>query len=736
MFCKAITQNKIEFFLTSTIELKFNKNTSQFPSTRCCLIMGFKRILNNCMRKIITLIIFMFFFKSGFSQNSDIDALSVQLAFQTADTLKVNTSLKLIEKLYEINDFDRAMKYIIESEKLSYRLDYKKGIAEITYYKSLIYSKKNDYINAINGYAKSKDLFNQLKDSLGIAKVNNSIGLIEIKRGNYAKGLQYSLSAIKELEKRNLKNDLRLAYSNLAKAYYSIKDYDKSIEFYLKALQTQNELNDKKGIDVSNSQLAELYSLKKEHRKSIDYYEKVLANNPTNIDSIYSIIYPKLGGEYLQFNDYDNANKYLQQGLNINRHINNKEGLLTSLINLGNLNLQQDKLAIAEAQLLEAGDIAKEINNEKELLRHYKLMKALDSTRNNFDKAFVWQRKYYDLKSNMSKDNISLNEDIIENSEMDLSLNFDQNAAAQNNITTNKEITKTKKDFDRLQIIFYALLAALAIVSTFLILIYLKRNSSLKYAQELEEKNIKIELQNEAFQEQTKHLENVNNVKDKLFSIISHDLKDSLSSINSFIDLLKDGSLTRAEFDNLIPELSENANNASLLLFNLLNWSKSQMQSLKPNPSLFDVQEVFEDKVKLIEQRLESKGIELVDHTLRDFAYADRSMIEIVIQNLLANALKFSKKGDKITVSNHISNGHCIISVADTGVGISRQNMEKLFKSNSFTTIGTNNEKGTGLGLSICKELVELNKGKIWVDSTVNVGSTFYVQLPKSKPTI
>ena len=130
---------------------------------------------------------------------------------------------------------------------------------------------------------------------------------------------------------------------------------------------------------------------------------------------------------------------------------------------------------------------------------------------------------------------------------------------------------------------------------------------------------------------------------------------------------------------------------------------------------------------------MENKGITLVDRSLRDFAYADRSMFEIVIQNLLANALKFSQEGDTITISNHISNGSCIISVADTGVGISKQNIEKLFKNNTFTTLGTNNEKGTGLGLSICKELIELNKGKIWVESTPNVGSTFYVQLPKSK---
>ena len=158
------------------------------------------------------------------------------------------------------------------------------------------------------------------------------------------------------------------------------------------------------------------------------------------------------------------------------------------------------------------------------------------------------------------------------------------------------------------------------------------------------------------------------------------------------------------------------------------------MQSLESNPSLFDIQEVFEEKTQLLEQKLDKKGILLRNKTLRDFVYADRSMIEIVIQNLLSNAIKFSQEGDTITISNHISSGKSIISVSDTGVGISPENQKKLFKNNSFTTIGTENEKGTGLGLSICKELVDLNHGRIWVESDLNSGSTFYVELPKSNP--
>jgi two-component system, sensor histidine kinase and response regulator len=681
------------------------------------------------MRSIITCIIILSAFL-GFSQTKEIDSLSLQLAFETQDSLKVETSLKLIKSLYEIKDYNRALKYIIESEKLSNSLNYPKGIAEITYYKALIYAENGDYINAVSGYNKSKTLFQELNDTLGVAKVNNSIGLIEIKRGNYSKGLQYSLAAIKELEKQHLKKELCLAYCNLAKAYNNINAYDKAIEYSLKSLEIQEQLNDIDGIIKTNSQLAELYSYKKEFRKAIEYYENVLDFTKEGQDSLRQQIYPKLGSEYLKFNDYDKASQYLLEGLSLNKKSNNKVGLMLALNALGDLNLRQNRLALAEQQLYEAGSIAKSINNNTELLKYYKLMKALDSTKKKFDRAFIWQREYYTLKNSIAKNanNVKADKSI----DLEFNPNFDKKTETSQ-VIINEPIAKNGFD-NKFKLIFYGLLAALALVSTFLVLIYLKRNNNIKYTQELEEKNLKIELQNEAFLEQTKHLENVNNVKDKLFSIVSHDLKDSLSSINGFIDLLKDGSLSREEFDNLIPELSENANNASLLLFNLLNWSKSQMQSLEPKPTLFDIQEVFEEKVRLIDQRMESKGITLVDRSLRDFAYADRSMFEIVIQNLLANALKFCKSGDSITISNHISNGSCIVSITDTGIGISKQNIEKLFKNTSFTTVGTNNEKGTGLGLSICKELVELNNGKIWVESTLNVGSTFYVQLPKSRP--
>ncbi|WP_066224375.1 tetratricopeptide repeat-containing sensor histidine kinase [Formosa haliotis] len=684
------------------------------------------------MKKIISTIILLYL-SVGFAQTKAIDSLTVQLAFQKTDTSKISTSIKLVQELYDENEYNLALKYIYESEKLATKLNYTPGLSKIAYLKALLYTQKEDYLNAINHFYEAKNLFKTLQDTLAIARINNQIGLIEISRGYYEQGLNHTLSAIQELEKRNLNKELKNAYKGLASAYFKNEKYEQAIEFNLKRLKIEEQFGNKDQIIEINKNLAGLYSIEKEHRKSIDYYERILFLNPEN-DSILTDILPKIGHEYLQFRDFDKAQAYLSKSLLLSRKTKHIPSLIEALNTTGELNYKQNKTHLAERQLIEAHALLLSNPNKTEELKNYWLLKTVDSIQQDYQRAFMWQNKYYNLKDSLEQAKIT--EAAAKQNKM---LNLDHFQEAQAIPLPNTPQTDlvtfgtNKKDFDKLQLITYALLAAFVIVSTFLVLIYRNRDRRNKYTLDLEAKTKKIELQNEAILEQSAHLENINNVKDKLFSIVSHDLKDSLTSINGFIDLLKDGSLTRQEFDRLIPELSENANNASLLLFNLLNWSKSQMESLEPSATMFDIREVFHDKLKLIEHKLIDKNIELVDNTLRDFVYADYSMIEIIIQNLLTNAVKFSKSGDRITIANHVSNGKTIISIQDTGVGISKENIQKLFKCNSFTTVGTKNEKGTGLGLSICKELVELNNGKIWVESIMNSGSTFYVELPKAK---
>lgn len=678
------------------------------------------------MKRLLVITVF-FISLFTYSQSEEIEDLMIELAYQNSDSAKIDTSIKLIDALFKIEDYKRALKHIDQTQKLANSLNYTKGSAEANYYKALIYSKNDDYLNAIDSYGKSKKYFQQLRDTLGVAKVNNSIGIIEIKRGNYLVGLKSSLSAIEIFESKDLKGELSKAYDNLGEAYFNTNQVDKALEFNLKALEVRQQLKDSTGIKYSTKKAARLYSMRKEHRKAIEYYETVLKLiNPNTDQHLKGEILPLIGDEYLQFREYDKAAEYLIEGLRYNRSVKNKDGILRSLNSIGNLNLQRRNLRTATNQLNEAYAIAQELDNKQELLKNYKLHIALDSTRGYYQNAFFWQSKYFELKEEI---------DLAKKPKIAVDLSPDIDLIDPEPIIPPKETISSEdsKLLIKLKWITYGLGAALALTLVFVLVNYFNNRKQQEYVMDLERTQTKLLGQNENYQAQIDNLEEINSVKDRLFSIVSHDLKDSISSIKAFIDLLKEDSISKEEFQNLIPELSENADNASLLLFNLLNWSKSQMQNLEPKPELFNIQEVFETKMALVEQKVEQKRIVLIDESQRDFAFADRSMVEIVVQNLLTNAVKFSRVGDVITVSNYDSNGKLVFSVEDTGVGISKENIDKLFKNDAFTTIGTKNEKGTGLGLTICKELVELNNGKIWVESTPNVGTKFFVELPKAE---
>jgi signal transduction histidine kinase/tetratricopeptide (TPR) repeat protein len=681
------------------------------------------------MKQLLTLTVCLVSFFI-FSQNERIDDLTVKLAYQKADSTKVDLSLMLIDELYAIKDYKKALLYINQTAKLAENLNYIKGLAESTYYRALIYMQRNDYYNAIDNYDKSRKYYLQINDTLGVAKVSNSIGLIEIKRGNYAVGLKNSLSAISIFENRDLKDELSSAYSNLAEAYYKTNQIDKAIDFNFKALEVRKKINDRNGIVISTKNIADLYATRKEHRKAIEYYEDVLEMlNPTSDKDLRGEILPKLGSQYLEFREYEKASDYLVEGLKYNRKQGNQEGILRALNAIGNLNLQKRKVKLAELQLNEAYTIAQKIDNKTELLENYKLHIALDSTRGYFQNAFFWQNKYYDLKEELSEVSQPIFPTDVGPLDLDESNPIEEELDAFNDKTANETSWLNNP------LVKYGVIAVFALLLIFLFFNFLKNKKQKVIIAEQQEKLVQEKIRNEAILEQTHHLEEVNQVKDKLFSIVSHDLKDSISSIKAFLDLLKEDSISKEEFNDLIPELSENANNASSLLFNLLNWSKSQMQSLEPKPELFNIQDVFHTKMALVEQKVEDKRIVLIDESQRDFIYADKSMIEIVIQNLITNAVKFSRTGDVITVSNQDVNGKALICIEDTGVGISRENIDKLFNANkNFTTVGTKNEKGTGLGLTIAKDLVELNDGRIWVESTQNVGSKFYIELPKTAP--
>lgn len=240
-------------------------------------------------------------------------------------------------------------------------------------------------------------------------------------------------------------------------------------------------------------------------------------------------------------------------------------------------------------------------------------------------------------------------------------------------------------------------------------------------------------LAEEKLKKQAEQLRALNQLKDRLFSIIGHDLRSPLGSLKDVLQLADEEDLSEEEFKSFLPMLANNVGHTSELLENLLHWAKSQLQGETINPVHFDLKIVADHKQSLFEKKASDKGIHIQNKVQENTnIYADRHMMELVLRNLLANAVKFCNQGDTITITAEIDEQLTTVCVCDTGVGIPEKNLSKLFASATFTTQGTDSEKGTGLGLLLCKDFVEKNHGKIWVESTFGKGSQFYFTVPNA----
>ncbi len=241
-------------------------------------------------------------------------------------------------------------------------------------------------------------------------------------------------------------------------------------------------------------------------------------------------------------------------------------------------------------------------------------------------------------------------------------------------------------------------------------------------------------LSNQKLKEQSEQLITLNNLKDRLFSIISHDLRSPLNSLKETIFLTQEGSLNESDFKIIIPELSKNIEYTSELLENLLYWSKSQLKGEVIDADIFDVYEVIKEKLEFFDRKAKEKGIELNFQLSKNtFAYADKNMIRIVIRNLMANAIKFCSKGNQISIRSTSSNNRITLIIEDTGIGISQINIDKVLNEEVFSTEGTAREQGTGLGLILCQDFIKKNNGQFYIQSEVGVGSKFSIELPSTK---
>lgn len=230
-------------------------------------------------------------------------------------------------------------------------------------------------------------------------------------------------------------------------------------------------------------------------------------------------------------------------------------------------------------------------------------------------------------------------------------------------------------------------------------------------------------------------LKELNAMKDKLFSIIAHDLRNPFSIIIGFIDLLKYNfdKYSPEKREEIIDTLKNTTQRVYTLLENLLAWSKSQSNNLVLNPALYLAEDIITQLLNEVRPNSNKKNIRIeTKYNLGQTVYADKQLLLTILRNLTTNAIKFTPKEGKITISINDEENFTKISVEDTGIGIPEEEIPKIFSiDNKFKRKGTEGEPSSGLGLLLCKEFIEKHGGKIWVESKINEGSKFIFTLPK-----
>ncbi len=237
---------------------------------------------------------------------------------------------------------------------------------------------------------------------------------------------------------------------------------------------------------------------------------------------------------------------------------------------------------------------------------------------------------------------------------------------------------------------------------------------------------------NETLKNQAIELQQLNDLKDKYFSIISHDLKGPIFGIKELIHLTNSGEISKEEFIEMLPEVSRNMEQVAFLLENLLAWSSSQLKGGEiVKTQKIDVHNILIQQKSILERIANEKKIEIeITPEAKYTAKADKNMIELVLRNLISNAIKFSEQGGKIKISTHDDLDFFKVCIQDFGKGISKENLSKIQKGTSFTTKGLNNEFGTGLGLVLVKEYIQKNLGQLEVFSEEGKGTKFCILLP------
>jgi signal transduction histidine kinase len=668
--------------------------------------------------------LFLFFFSiatidCSFGQ-SKVDSLNSLLSTTNDDSSKVEILLKLAAE-YQYIDLAKSIEFLDNALKISEEKN-------LLYMKAFVYNNKasaenikGDYSTAIRYDDQALSIFFQLKDSAQIVKCYNNLGTNYYGLGKFDEAYFYHTQSYRMGKSIGDKLQIAISLHNLGSVFKELGQYDKASDYLKLSLSLSKEQKDEEAPAYFYSEIGDLYMRKNQFDSALIALRSALTFSRTvrlTINELEPIILINIARSYLHKNDRSLARAYYDSASALFKKSENVFVLAKTDLGRGLVLLSEKKYKQAQALMEQSAETAHRLNAWTLEVECYKELSRLFEEIEDFKKSLYYFKRHQAVEDSMFSQGMQAR--IFQDQ-----IRFETSSKDEQIISLTKQ-EKIRRDQIRKQdLVQNILVVTTALTAVLLFSVYRSGQRRIKINKLL------LEHQDE-IKKRSQELEQLNQVKDKFFSIISHDLRSPINALSGILELMAKDQITPDEFLALNKELRLQFGHTKTLINNLLDWTLLQMDKLKIQVEKIDLHVLADNNIKLLSS-LHYKEIKITNEVAPlSFALGDSNMINLVLRNLLTNAIKFSEAGDLIEVAAKLDGENYIVSVKDNGVGISPEVQKILFeKTSGYSTRGTANEKGTGLGLILCKEFVERNGGRIWLESELGKGSTFFFTIKK-----
>jgi signal transduction histidine kinase len=644
-----------------------------------------------------------------------IDSLK-QLLDQCHDTARYRIATELADELYYAGNLHESIQFyqLAANEELQRKTPdlgkVTKALSNVGY----CFYEKAQFQKASETYAQALEFASQTADSTLLSDIYVNLGNAWFYMGNYEKSVTYYSKALSVDEAMKNNTFVGINLSNLGKVFEAWKQSEKAIDFYSRALKISRNMNDSNSMAIRLSNIGTSYMSLNQYDSALFYMKQAY-----EIDSVRRN-YGKLAGRldligliYQRQGKYLQADPYFSKALTFATHPKLVTSKAIILSNYAKNSMYRNDFVKAEDLAMESLELSVRLGLANTKLSNYLTLSDIFKKKRNYPQALLYLEKYANYRdtvfSEQSQKSLNEFQVLYETEKKD-------NEIRQ--LNQQQRIHEIELQSTRRQRWMYLILA-FAMLSVASVLFILYRNKR-QTGQLLQKKNDELKI--------------LNHTKDRFISILAHDLKNPLSAFTNITEALEQNydDFEEANRKEIVSRLHQSAKSTYLLLKNLLEWATIQKQSALEKIEPVNVSIIAHEVIQILEPQAEQKQVQLINHIEQGLeVLADKSYLSVIFNNLVTNAIKFSHTGNAVRLESTIKNNFVEFSVSDQGIGMSADELEKLFRIDvDVRSIGSHQNKGTGLGLILCKEMVEKMGGKINVESKQGSGSKFMVILP------